>query len=303
MGYILQGFLRRIGDIWRARQYDYVFIHREATPIGPPIVEYVLSRLLRKKIIYDFDDAIWLTSSKDADASGNHTSLLARLKWSSKVAPICRWAHTVVVGNDYLAAFAERQNSNTLIIPTVVNTICGHHLVQNQQTQRVNIGWTGSHTTLGYLTTLVPILAELEQRYDFTFYVIANKNPELPLRSFQFIPWNKATEAEDLLNFHIGVMPLEDNAWAKGKCGFKAIQYMAAGMPALVAPVGVNKEIVEHGVQGYHCTTADDWKTYLVRLLEDSALRQQMGQDARQKIVESYSVEATTSAFLRLFSI
>jgi glycosyltransferase involved in cell wall biosynthesis len=167
------------------------------------------------------------------------------------------------------------------------------------------IGWTGTHSTLKYLLPLVPVLAQLEaEGLAFEFRVISNQPPEFdqPLRSLRFVPWQKATEIPDLLTFHVGLMPLEDDPWAKGKCAFKALQYMALGIPALVSPVGMNTEVVQDDYNGYICRTPDDWHQRLQQLLTDGAHRQALGAAARATIEKRYSVVANTPNFLNLFS-
>jgi glycosyltransferase involved in cell wall biosynthesis len=292
---ILRGFLRRWFHLFKANRVDYVFIHREATPLGPPWAEWLLAKVLRKKIIYDFDDAIWL---RDA-SSVNSVSLL--LKWSSKVPAVCRWSHAVSAGNAYLATFAQQHAQRVVINPTTIDTEQHHYRLQNQATERPVIGWTGSHSTLKYLEPLVPVFQQLEQVYDFKLVVIANRPPAITLPSLEFVPWRIDTEIDDLLRFHVGLMPLPDDPWAQGKCGFKALQYLALGIPALVSPVGVNSEIVEHGVEGYHCTTDEDWYACISKLLTDAELRTRMGQAGRQKVVDHYSVRSNCENFLSLF--
>ncbi|MBK8300798.1 MAG: glycosyltransferase [Chitinophagaceae bacterium] len=144
-----------------------------------------------------------------------------------------------------------------------MNTETVHNKVQKQESASPAVGWTGSFSTLMYLDIIVPVLRKLQEEIDFTFYVIADKDPGLALKNYKFIPWNKETEAEDLLNFHIGVMPLTDDEITRGKCGFKAIQYMALGMPALVSPVGVNVEIVSHSNDGFICNNLTEWEENL----------------------------------------
>ena len=151
------------------------------------------------------------------------------------------------------------------------------------------------------LLWLVPILQKLEKRYDFEFMAIADKAPEYDLKSLRFVAWNKATEIDDLLQMHVGVMPLVPDQWAAGKCGFKALQYMALGIPALVSPVGVNTQIVDNQINGYICNTPQDWEDALITLLENPDLRATLGKAARQKIESTYSVQANTTNFLQLF--
>lgn len=292
---ILRGFLRRWVHLFRARRADYVFIHREATPLGPPWAEWLMAKVLRKKIIYDFDDAIWLRDTSSVNA------VSALLKWPNKVSAVCRWSHRVSAGNDYLAYFAQQHAPQVVINPTTIDTEHHHHCLQHQTSERPVVGWTGSHSTLKYLDPLVPIFQQLERTHAFDLIVIADRPPAVALPSLKFVPWLAATEIDDLLQIHIGLMPLPDDLWAQGKCGFKALQYLALGIPALVSPVGVNSDIVEHGVEGYHCTTDEDWYEYLSKLLTDPELRTQMGRAGRQKVIDHYSVRSNSENFLSLF--
>ena len=289
------GYGRRFTDLFRLSGFDYIYIHRWAATAGPPVFEWIIAKIFRKKIIYDFDDAIWVKES-----AYNKKFLAA--KFLGKVAKICKWSHTVTVGNEYLKGFAVKYNKNIILLPTVVNTETVHGKIQEQTSVNPAVGWTGSFSTLIYLDMLVPVLQRLQEKNNFTFYVIADKDPQLPLKNYQFIKWNKETETEDLLRFHIGLMPLTDDEITRGKCGFKAIQYMALGMPALVSPVGVNIDIVDHGINGFVCKELDDWEKYIMQLLENADMRCKMSRAARDKIEKKYSVTATQNLFLQLFN-
>ncbi|MFD1872250.1 glycosyltransferase family 4 protein [Hymenobacter bucti] len=295
---IVAGFGRRLGLLARVPAFDFVFIHREAAPLGPPVLEWLIAKVLRKRIIYDFDDAIWLANTSEANR------VAAGLKWHQKVASICGWAYKNSCGNAYLAAYARQYNAHSLVNPTTIDTEHLHNQVRDQAAPgKLVIGWTGTHSTLKYLDQLVPVLAHLEaEGLDFEFRVISNQPPALPLRSLVFVPWRKDTEIADLLGFHVGLMPLEDDPWAKGKCAFKALQYMALGIPALVSPVGMNTEVVQNDYNGYVCATAADWEARLRQLLANPGLRQHLGLAARATVVERYSVLANTANFLSLFS-
>jgi glycosyltransferase involved in cell wall biosynthesis len=291
----LLGFAKRKLDILKSLFYDYIFIHREATPFGPPFFEFIVAKIFRKKVIFDFDDAIWKKDIADAN------KLIAILKQPSKVEKICRWSSKVSAGNAYLAEYAKQYNDDSFIIPTIVDTDKQHNRLQNQNIDQVCIGWTGTNTTLKYLDAIVPVLKKLEEEYAFSFFVIADKNPDLPLKSFQFIPWKKETEIEDLLKFHIGLMPLNNEEWEKGKCGFKAIQYMALGIPAIATSIGVNMDIIEHGKNGYLVTSHEDWEKYITALITSEELRKSMGELARKKIENHYSKKSGYSDFRNLF--
>ncbi len=295
---ILKGFGRRLGHVLAATRYDFVFVHREAAPLGPPVVEWLLTKVLRKRVIYDFDDAIWIPNTSEANR------VAAGLKFHHKVESICRWAYRNSCGNAYLAAYARQFNPSVVINPTTIDTEHLHNQVRDQLAPgTLVIGWTGTHSTLKYLEPLIPVLAQLEEDgLEFEFRVISNQAPDLPLRSLRFVPWRKETEMADLLTFHVGLMPLQDDPWAQGKCAFKALQYMALGIPALVSPVGMNTEVVQDDVNGYVCREPADWRLRLQQLLTNASHRQALGQAARATIEQRYSVHANTPNFLHLFT-
>jgi glycosyltransferase involved in cell wall biosynthesis len=295
---ILAGFVRRLLLLWAVPHYDWVFIHREVAPLGPPVLEWVITKVLRKRVIYDFDDAIWLPNTSESN------QIAAGFKWHHKVNSICRWAYRISCGNAYLADFARQFNSRVVINPTTIDTERLHNQVRDQAASgRLVIGWTGTHSTLKYLDQVVPVLAKLEaEGLMFEFRVISNQPPSFQLQSLVYLPWRKDTEIADLLSFHVGLMPLEDDLWAKGKCAFKALQYMALGVPALVSPVGMNTEVVQHGYNGFVCATPAEWEASLRQLLANTSLRQHLGAAARATIEQRYSVVANTSNFLNLFS-
>jgi glycosyltransferase involved in cell wall biosynthesis len=288
---IIKGFFRRIEMLFFLNKYDKVFIHREVAPIGPPIFEWIISKMLSKKIIYDFDDAIWLENTS------SENSIASKLKWHSKVGSICKWSKTVSTGNKYLADYSKIFNSNVIVNPTTISTN-NLHLPRYFKNDKPVIGWTGTHSTAKYLKKLLEPLRELSGQFEFIY--ISNKEPDFELPNLEFIKWNKESEITDLNRVDIGIMPLENDEWAKGKCGFKALQYMALEIPALVSPVGVNEEIVDHGINGFHCNTSNDWKERIIELIENPALRVKMGKEGRKKVIDKYSVESNTENFLSI---
>jgi glycosyltransferase involved in cell wall biosynthesis len=293
---ILGSFFRRFLLMFKLRSADAVFIHREASMIGPPIFEWIIAKVLRKKYIYDFDDAIWLPNYSDSNAR------FQRLKAYGKVKRIMKWAHVVSAGNQHLLEFAKQYNSNVTIIPTTIDLKNVHTLATNQTVEKPVIGWTGTHTTMSYLEELVPILSELEKTHDFTFRVISNQAPSFELKNLEFVKWNKETEIEDLAKINIGVMPLTDTIWAQGKCGFKGLQYMALEIPSVMSPVGVNTSIVDHEKNGFLCNTSAEWKETLIKLLENEALRIKIGKAGLEKVMQAYSVEANQTNYLKLLN-
>jgi glycosyltransferase involved in cell wall biosynthesis len=296
---ILAGYIKRILSLPEILTADYIFLYREAIPVGPPIFEWIAAKVFRKKIIYDFDDAIWLTDNL------SESYLQKAIRWRSKVASICTWSYKVSCGNEYLCSFARQFAKHVVLNPTTIDTEALHNpaLYKKEHDDLLTIGWTGTHSTLKYLEFLQPIIQKLEDKYPgtFRFLVIANKKPAIKLESLEFLLWKKETEIPDLLKLDIGVMPLTDDIWAKGKCGFKALQYMALEVPAIVSPVGVNTKIIEHGETGFFASTPDEWMNSLEQLIANKALREKMGKQSRKKVEAEFSVNSNASNFLSLF--
>jgi glycosyltransferase involved in cell wall biosynthesis len=295
---LFKGFIKRLILIPLLNKFDFIFIHREATPAGPPIIEWVVAKILKKRIIYDFDDAIWLTDKT------NESKIEKILRWRSKVASICKWSYKVSCGNEYLANYARQFNPNVVINPTTIDTENLHKpgVVPKENTNTITIGWTGSHSTLKYLKEIEVALQLLAKKYPHVqVLVIADRKPDLQIDNLVFLRWNKETEAEDLSKIDIGIMPLPDDEWSKGKCGFKALQYMAMEIPCVISPVGVNKQIIDHGVNGFLAESEQDWITHLEYLINNQSARIQLGLAGRQKVIEGYSVLSNTGNFLSLF--
>jgi glycosyltransferase involved in cell wall biosynthesis len=297
---VVVGFFKRVYSLFLVYSYDLIFIHREAAPVGPPIFEWIIGILFRKRIIYDFDDAIWLTDRVD------EPGLMRFIKWRSKVRSICGWSYKISCGNQYLATFAKEYNKQVVVNPTTIDTYGWHnpdHIPKSaKRNEDLVIGWTGSHSTLKYLRALTPVLERLEIMFPrIKIMVIADQDPLLKLDSVIFVPWDKATEVKDLMKIDIGLMPLPDDEWTKGKCGFKALQYMALMKPVVASAVGVNNEIISNGMNGFLCSTNAEWEAALTRLVKDDELRARMGEDGRKTVIDRYSVASNAENFLRLF--
>jgi glycosyltransferase involved in cell wall biosynthesis len=292
---IIKGFAKRLGSLWTARDYDFVFIHRELSPVGPPLFEWILATLFRKKIIYDFDDAIWLTDRDD------ETTLVKLLRWRSKVKVVCRLAYKVSAGNHYLGDFARQVNKNVVLNPTTIYTQQIRQKVKPDST-RIIIGWTGSHSTLKYLNLIESVLQRIEEKYNnVDFLVIADRPSTLNLQRLSFWKWNLETEIEDLQKIDIGVMPLPDDEWTRGKCGFKILQYMALAIPSIASAVGVNTEIIISGKNGFLCNSEKEWLTAIEDLLTNDNLRRSIGEAGKQLVQDSYSEVSNCSNFIALF--
>ena len=292
---IAKGIIKRTGLLFTLKKYQFIYIHREAALLGPPVFEWLIAKVCRKKIIYDFDDAIWIPLSSDANP------LAAKIKCNWKVAKICKWSTIVSTGNSFLANYAKQFCNDVRIIPTVVDTIKTHNKTKNQEEQPLTIGWTGTFTNFIHLPLSTPAIKKLQEKYQFDFLIIADKDPELKNINYTFLKWNKDAEIDDLIKMHIGIMPLIKTDVQLGKCAFKAIQYMSLGIPAVVTPIGANCEVVDDGLNGYWADNDDEWYSALEKLIQDAGSRTKLGMAAQQKIITQYSVIASKTLFLNLF--
>lgn len=289
-------FIRRWVLLFRLIGAKHIFMHREMAHLGPPVFEWILVKIMRRKYVYDFDDAIWIPNYSAANAR------FQKLKCYWKVPYLIKWASKVSAGNEFLANYAGRFNSQVAVIPTTIDTQNQHTQLVNQNSFPVVIGWTGTHSTMHYLDFIVPVLRKLEREFDFKFKVISNKKPNYDLKSLVYMDWKEETEINDLAEIHIGVMPLVLDAWSEGKCGFKALQYMALGMAAIVSPVGVNTKIIQHGNNGFVAETTEEWENALRLLLENGFMRKELGKNAIKSIKEQWSSDVWKEHYLKLLS-
>jgi glycosyltransferase involved in cell wall biosynthesis len=269
-------FMKRFVDLVTMGHVDLLIVEGQLFPYLPPIFERILV-WAKQKIVIELDDAIYLT----------------RLH-GRKIPQLMASAAGVIVGNDTIAEYARAYTKNVYVIPTVVDT---KRFLPNASSapapERIlTIGWIGLPYNFGYLQLIRDALRRVQDLMQMRFRVISSHPPDLPGVDVEFRRWSLATEVEDLQDCQLGVMPLFDDRWARGKCGLKLLQYMAMGIPAVASPVGVNKEIINDGKNGFWATTEEEWFRRLMQLCQDTPLRATMGRAARQTIVEQYSLDA-----------
>ena len=285
--------LNRALDLLRSVSYDIVFIHRESFPIGPAWFERLL-RLFGKPYVYDFDDAIFLPNVAEPNRA------LGRLKCPGKVASIVRGSRVTIAGNSYLAEFAEGAGAGKIeILPTVVDTALFVPRDRGEEKNEVVIGWIGSPTTIEFLENFRPVIHRVLTRCQgkARFLVVGGKlTGELP-EGINCLPWSLESEIACLQKFDIGIMPMPDNQWTRGKCAFKAIEYMAVGIPAVCSPVGMNLELIDSGVNGFLAEDEKQWVEILCDLVHDQALRQKIGEAGRRLVEASYSLRKAAPRF------
>jgi glycosyltransferase involved in cell wall biosynthesis len=284
---ILRAFFRRAAALITARRFDVVVVEKEALPYFPALPERWL-RLLGVPYVVDYDDALF--HQYDQHRSGWVRRLLGQ-----KIARVMRYAHLVTAGNAYLADYARRAGAPKVErIPTVIDLerypFPG---IKPPSDMPFIIGWIGSPSTAKYLHAIAPALAEICAGGKGLVRLIGSGPIDLPGVPVEVLQWDQATEVDELKRFDVGIMPLPDEPWERGKCGFKLIQYMACGLPVVASPVGVNSEIVEQGVNGYLAETSAEWIHVLATLLLDTAPRQRMGQAGRKKVEQEYSLQVT----------
>lgn len=284
---ILRAFLRRLAALVTARRFDLVVIEYELLPYFPALLERLL-RWVGVPYVVDYDDALFHQYDR-------HKNGWVRRLLGDKIAHVMSGAHLVTAGNAYLADYARRAGAKRVeIIPTVIDLERYPRAAATQPPNSIfTIGWIGSPATAKYLQAIAPALAAVCADGMGRVRLIGSGPVDLPGVPVEVLQWDETTEVNTMQQFDVGIMPLPDEPWERGKCGFKLIQYMACSLPVVASPVGVNCEIVEPGVNGFLARTTEEWAQALGTLLDDAGLRQRMGQAGRLKVEEGYSLQVT----------
>jgi glycosyltransferase involved in cell wall biosynthesis len=291
--YFLGQTLRRLLDLTRVRRFDAVFIQREALPVGPALFELITAKL-GCPVIYDFDDAIYLPRSSAANR------WVSWLKQPGKTADIVRHSTQVIVGNRILQEYARQYNRAVTIIPSSIDpTVYTLRPNAPAAATPVTIGWVGSGTNLTYVADLAPVLRTIGEQSAIQVQIVGGF-VALPGVNAICRPWRLENEIADLHSFDIGIMPLSDDPWTRGKGGFKAIQYMGVGLPVVASPVGINTEIIIEGVSGFLAETAEEWQRALSTLVRDAALRRRFGCAGRATVEAAYSTTVNAPKLLQV---
>lgn len=288
-------FFRRAGAIRQSRHYDGVVVFREAALIGPAIYERVLAGL-RKPIFFDFDDAIW-HPSQTSRANG----VFSKLHFYGKTKTNCRKASAVFAGNEYLAAYSRKFNRNVFVIPTSIEL--DRYPIQPEagEDDGFIVSWSGSLSTLAHFEHARSALERLASRRRTTVKVICNEPPSRTITGAHniFVPWQEANEAETLGACHVGIMPLPDNEFTRGKCGLKALQYMAVQRPVVISPVGMNRDLVRTGENGYLADTEEEWLAAFEALAASAEHRALIGAAGRKTVEDHFSAGVVSERVAR----
>jgi glycosyltransferase involved in cell wall biosynthesis len=287
----------RMKDVSRSNNYDIIFVQREAFMTGSSYFEKKFSRS-KAKLVFDFDDSIWLLDTSSAN------QIWQWMKSSKKTGKIIAYSHLIFAGNQFLGEYAKQFNPNVKIIPTTIDTNLFKRKTPYQDKPQLCIGWSGSHTTIKHFESGIPFLKKIKQKYGdrICFKVMGDPqyiNDELGITG---IPWSSSTEVDILSSFDIGIMPLPDDQWVKGKCGLKGLSYMALEVPTVMSAVGVNTEIIQEGRNGFLASSEQEWVDKLSLLIDSFELRKEIGMQARQTVEKNFSFDAQKNNYLQHFN-
>jgi glycosyltransferase involved in cell wall biosynthesis len=290
--WVAHDFFRRAATVLSVRKYDAVVVYREAALIGPAIYERLIA-WSGVPFLFDFDDAIWQQGPSPVNP------IFSRLHFWAKTATTCKLAEVVVVGNSYLASYARRFNDRVAVIPTSIDLGRYHLKPEAAPDEPFTVCWTGSVTTLPLLEYARPALEQLARLRPLRVKVICNVPPATGIAGAEnvFIPWEEQGEPEEIADCHVGIMPLPEDIYMAGKCGLKALQFMAVGRPVVISPVGMNKELIHGGENGFLATSEDEWVGCLSRLAESPELRKRMGLAGRRLVEKGYSAPDAAALF------
>lgn len=280
LGSLVRSGLSRLKRLNDKSAYDIAFVHCELFPLMPSVVE---SNLIRKPYVYDFDDAFYLRYR-----AGKLRFLKPVL--GNKFDEFIGRAAAVTAGSEILRDYANRFNSNAHALPTVVNTEL-YTPMNSVENSGFSVGWIGSPSTAAYLDALVEPLSILGEEGPLNFYVVGGKAPAISNVNVVELTWQEALEVEHISLFDVGVMPLPSNEWARGKCGFKLVQYMACGRPVVGSRFGANIDVVPPDC-GFLVGGVKEWTAALRSLRDDSKLRAAMGQAGREWAVKNFSLKS-----------
>ena len=282
---VLSGYLGRVSSLLASRQFDALYLEKEALPWLPGVLELAfLPRDLR--LVVDYDDAVFHNYDQ-------HSNPVVRALLGQKLNRLMTRADLVTVGNNYLADRAMSAGSRRVErVPTVIDLDRYPLRARSEVTTgEVVVGWIGSPSTAKYLGAVSGVLDRLRRCYRIHCVAIGAREDQLAGTPFVPVPWHEDTEVSSLCGLDIGIMPLPDTPWERGKCGYKLIQYMACGLPVVASPVGVNRDIVRHGESGFLAGNEADWTNSLEKLIVDASLRASMGAAGRERVEGEFCLQ------------
>ena len=275
------------------RWADVVVLHQ----IKLSAIEARLIAGLSRRRVFDVDDAIYVRKPRRLGDPVDESIWRRR-----KFAATCRWVDVVAAGNDVLAAVAKPASREVVVLPTSID-ISVYRATTAAAADPPTIAWIGSPENLIYLEMIRPALARLSARHSaLKLRVICSQFPDWPEISVERVAWSSQTEAASLATAHIGVMPLTDDEWSRGKCAFKLLQYMAASLPCVASPVGANTEAVLDGFNGFHARSIDEWEQSLERLIVSPDLRARCGANGHAHVQQRYALRTYQAGYVALLT-
>jgi glycosyltransferase involved in cell wall biosynthesis len=288
---ILTAYFQRLIGLITDRDYDLLWIEKELLPYAPEWLERILIRNLPYAV--DYDDAQF-------HIYDYYGSKLTKLLLSQKIDRVMANAKLVIAGNKYIAARASKAGAKRIeIIPTVID-LDRYSIKIDTRSRIFNIGWIGSPGTSIYLKSLQSVFENIREKYDCTFSLVGAGRLALGDLDLAIKDWRESSEVEDIKSFDVGIMPLDNTPWEEGKCGIKLIQYMACALPVVGTPIGVNQEIITHGVNGFQANNQDEWTEYLSKLANDPHLCNVMGAEGRAMVESKYCLQVTAPKLSQL---
>ena len=291
-------YLQRVALLLRLPSNALLWVEKDALPWLPAWLETLLLRRSGAYVL-DYDDAVFHTYDE-------HKSQIVQRLLGKKHAALMRQAALVVAGNSYIANYAKQHGAKWVeIIPTVIDlaryTVTPTTKKNSSQARLPVVGWIGQRATAHFLLTIKPVIEKLAKEGKASFHAVGIHPNELNL-PMTGVKWTEESEVDSICQFDIGIMPLEDGPFERGKCGYKLIQYMACGIPVVASPVGVNTSIVEHGVNGFLASSTAEWESALGQLAENHTLRQQMGNAGRHKVEQQFCLQVTAPHLAKLLA-
>jgi glycosyltransferase involved in cell wall biosynthesis len=279
--------------LFKARHFDLLWIEKELFPGLPAWAERLLASSGVRYVI-DYDDAVFHNYDR-------HRNPIVRKLLGKKIDSVMRDAAVVVCGNSYLAERASKAGARRIeIVPTVIDLQRYSMIEPAVPQESIRVGWMGSLSTVKYLRDVAPALRAASTNTPLKLIVVGARC-ELPKIDVEFRSWSEDSEVEEIQHFDIGIMPLHRGPWELGKCGYKLIQYMACGKPVIASPIGVNQEIVQHGLNGYLATDVGSWRRTLEELSANAEARRTMGERGRIDVEKKYCLQKIAPRIAQIF--
>lgn len=287
---VLSAYVKRFFVLFTLFNYDKIVIEKELFPYFPAFFERLLT-LMNVHYVVDYDDAIF----HNYDLS---TNKIVRFFLQNKIGTVMKYAETVLAGNEYLAAKATVSGAKKVVLFSTVIDISRYTLAEKKPHDTIIIGWIGSPSTFKYVKPIFPVFEEMSKKYSIEVHIVGAKENVSVSFPIRFVTWSEETEADSISRFDVGIMPLENSPWEKGKCAYKLIQYMACGIPVVASPVGMNTKVVLPGENGFLADNLNQWSKSLEEIISDSRKCHTFGIRGRQLVEKEYTVQSSAQKLI-----